>query len=333
MKTAILFPRLDLTFKNFGGPIPEEEGELPEIRQHWRNFLIQLTDSLIHSGHEVHAIKKPMWEFTPDYVKTLVDDYDFIFIPHKMKDNFDIGPKSLYYMQTVFPHWFTIDPIGWGANMTCAPIDVRPYRKHYKTFAKFKDRVRENKSKFDQPPSKKMPFGGYILFTCQLPHDETIRYHSKVSVEDALSATLSYSGLMRQKLVVKGHPVNPGSMEPLKNLLKGRQYAHWVDDMSIHDVLSQANMIFTVNSGTGIEAMLHEKPIYTFGRSEYTNAVRVTTPQGLSRGNIGMMYANKDDMVRDYAAFYEAYNDVCFDYNEPDTFTTKIDRLLNGFRH
>jgi hypothetical protein len=58
-----------------------------------------------------------------------------------------------------------------------------------------KSRINSNTSKFDQP-NRVFPntIKNYIFFPCQLPHDETIQYHSKVSVEDALGNDFKMGG-------------------------------------------------------------------------------------------------------------------------------------------
>ena len=46
MKVAILFPRLDVTFKE--GPVPQTRGEIPPIRIHWQN----MGDRLLHAHRD-----------------------------------------------------------------------------------------------------------------------------------------------------------------------------------------------------------------------------------------------------------------------------------------
>ena len=70
-------------------------------------------------------------------------------------------------------------------------------------------------------------------------------------------------------MVLKGHPVNPGSMVQLKQIAD--KYAHtiWLDDVSIHQLIPDARAVVVVNSGTGLESLLHQKPVITFGRADY----------------------------------------------------------------
>lgn len=274
MKTTILAPRLDCTFKE--GHVPERRGEIPAIRVHWMNFINTLAEHLRINNHQVTVIEKPLWQFNPS------DDYgdaDVVFVPHKEKHNFNIpNKKTLYWMQTVIPQLFSIDQNGWGANMSFLPVSLdQPKFEAAELFSKYQTRILRNESKFDQPSPINFNQKDYILFLCQIPHDETIRLHSDVSVEAALIATLEFAKTQNLKVIVKGHPVNPLSMEQFKQITQryGQQY---VDNISIHDCIRNCLAAFCVNSGSGIEVMLHNKPLFIFGHSEYDNVVsKVTT--------------------------------------------------------
>ena len=100
-------------------------------------------------------------------------------------------------------------------------------------------------------------------------HDETIQFHSDVSVEASLEALIkSIYCFPNLALVIKGHPVNPSSMQSLKNIfdeskikdanLKKRQI-YWIDDISIHQLLESCMAVFTVNSGVDSRPYCTEK--------------------------------------------------------------------------
>ena len=112
-------------------------------------------------------------------------------------------------------------------------------------------------------------------------HDETIKYHSDVTVEQALEHTIYACKELGYKLIVKGHPVNPGSMASLKAVAEGHQNVIWLDDVSIHDLIPNAKAVVVVNSGTGMESLLRLKNVVTFGRAEYNcvaNALAERSP-------------------------------------------------------
>jgi len=43
-----------------------------------------------------------------------------------------------------------------------------------------------------------------------------------------------------------------------------------MSDASVHDLISGANAVFTVNSGVGLEALLHGRPVVVTGECDYS---------------------------------------------------------------
>ncbi len=282
MKILLLHGRLDIPFKDFGGGIPSRDySNLPPIRKPWADCYNYLKSC----GHEVDELFVPVWRITEEifHEPVTLEDYDRIIVPHRQREQFAnlpsyITDKMLFLMQTVFPERFTLDPVGWGANLSFLPLDGPVWEDDAPFFKRLQERIHTNTSKFDQPPQEPELATGHdfdVLFVCQLPHDETIKFHSDISVENALRTVLheASSPDKKWKVLVKGHPVNPESMKVLLEIAKPFENAYWTDNMSIHDAIRISDIVTMVNSGVGFEAMLHEKPIFTYGRSEYQNVV------------------------------------------------------------
>ena len=107
-----------------------------------------------------------------------------------MKANWCLDERIRYYMQMVIPNIFSIDPLGWCASASNWPISTVK-NSDTRIFELLSARISQNISKFKQPSCKSIDLPErFVLFPCQLPHDETIRYHSDVSVEQALSAVI-----------------------------------------------------------------------------------------------------------------------------------------------
>ena len=272
MKVCILKPRLDCMFKK--GHVPEVKGPTPHHRKPFENFVDQVAQEYLFRGDEVKIVEKALWQFSPKDVEE--NDADITFIPHKEKHNFDCGDrKVLYYMQMVIPEYFSVNKSGWLAGATYAPLDPNEGDENAKCFDTVSHRSKVNKSKFDQPKRlyEQFPHRDYILFPCQIPHDETIKYHSKISVEQALNCVISYCEQTNTKLIVKGHPVNPGSMEPLRLLTVSSSVTEYITEGSIFDFIDYAKTVCVVNSGTGFESILMNKPVVMFGDAEYDKVV------------------------------------------------------------
>ena len=308
----LLFPRLDASFKE--GPVPEKyyTQNIPAVRIPWLSF----GEIVINAANQYNAKLlmdvKPLWQFREeDYVDVPESN---LLIPHKEFHNFKVpGKRNFYYMQSVIPTLFSIDTKGWAGNLS-----VLPYRKTYDKFKHwdwFVERINRNESKFEQPSASQGEIEpGYALFICQLPHDQTIQFHSCWSVSEALWDTIQSCKAIGKRLVVKGHPVNPASMEILKRIVQesNSDLITWVDDISIHTAIKNASHCITVNSGSGIEVILHKKPLFAYGKAEYSEvAFHGILPHFLNMSSV-------DEY--DYRCFIESYVDSLYDVNDPTTF-------------
>ena len=269
MKVKLLFPRLDVMFKE--GHVPETRGPIPEIRIPWVTVANRIMHAHRMKGDDIELIEKPLWQFTPEFAESL--KADIVYIPHKSSDTFPVRDTDVrYYMQSVFPWQFYIDSKGFAGGASTYPflIDVNRDIPHGSFYSQMQARAALGESKFVQPASKKLDLpDDFVFFPCQIPHDETIKYHSDVTVEYALQATCHVTHKLNTSLIVKGHPVNPGSMAGLKQIALSYDHVIWVDDVSIHDIIPHARAVVVVNSGTGMETLLHKRPVVTFGRCEY----------------------------------------------------------------
>lgn len=314
-KICLFAARLDTTFKP--GPVPQKRGPIPPIREHWVNFF----NRVLECEPNATVIELPLWQMTPEIVNKAGDEHDIVLMPHKQRGEEFWHPNLRFYMQTVFPEAFTIDVNGWGANLSFLPLKGISKSNAYDFFNYLAGRINQNVSKFDQPPQRFFPKNFDVLFVCQIPHDETIKYHSDISVEDALKGVLETARKKNYSVLVKGHPVNPGSM---KNLFEiSAQYADvatWIDDISIHDAIRACKVVALVNSGVGFEAMLHSKPIFSYGRSEYQNFVHYKKEVDIHM-----------NCMLDYAPFiYEFFEYHTLDTSDLFQFQRNFSEIINA---
>lgn len=321
-------PRLDCSFKK--GHVPEEEGApLGEIRMLLSQFLDRLAEFHIQCGDKVDVVKRPLWQFDLEELQSISPKYDAVYFPHKLKNQFPIGNNALYYKTSTLAEYVTVDPNGWGAALSFLPVKPTPAEEAWPFYEELKKRISSNHSIFPQPPlANKLPADNYLLFVCQIPHDENIKYQSDVSVEQALAAVINYANDTGRTLVVKGHPVNPKSMAPLKALTSECALAHWVDDASIHACLSGADRVFLVNSGVGFEAMFHGKTVVSFGRAEYGNIVVNAKPTLESLRACETKTADLDA----YANFLYAFFQKVIRIDDPLSYERVIPPILTAIR-
>ena len=129
----------------------------------------------------VVIVEEEKWKFN----NMLIDYYapDIAYIPHTDRKNFLGGDMCRYYMQTVFPYCLqSTKKVGaemlhmqkMVGKLHLMKIELLIYSKKEQT---------EGQSKFDQPQNEFINnLGDYIFVPLQLPHDETIKYHSNLKV-------------------------------------------------------------------------------------------------------------------------------------------------------
>ena len=270
-KVLILKPRLDVMFKQ--GPVPQTRGSIDPIRTHWAKFVEGARSEHECRGDEVSVVELPNWQFSPELVCRLKPD--IAYIPHKESHSFPIPEIEnidvRYYMQTVFPWRFYVDPLGFAGGSSMKPETLVEEGDLDNSFADLRKYSLEGGTKFEQPQPRTLKLNQeFVFFPCQIPHDETIKYHSDVSVPVALEMTIDVCQELGLQVIVKGHPVNPGSMGPLQKITNRYDNAVWMQNINIYDILPKAKAVVMVNSGTGMESLLHHKPVIMFGRAEYS---------------------------------------------------------------
>ena len=266
---VILAPRLDIPFKQFD--VVRAQSVQEPIRKHWENFIRQKVDQ----GY--YKVSSPRWMFNSKIEKYFPNAKE-ILVPHVEQHNWNGGANAYFYMQTVFPWLFTVDPLGWAGGASY--IDSFDLNAEYSGDAYFKMKEKLGDGKFGHLQSDKTPWhfiekDNYIVVPLQLPHDETIKYHSDFSVEHFVTQLCHMANTWDgPQIVFKGHPVNFASMAPLKDIIEGGfNNVLYVADANFNDLVSNAQAMFVLNGGSGQEAMLHGIPVACFGRCDYAPAV------------------------------------------------------------
>lgn len=134
--------------------------------------------------------------------------------------------------------------------------------------------VKNNLSKYTQPENKKFDFPKkFIFFPLQTTHDSVME-HSYFDPIKLIKKIVDITSDFGVALVIKRHP-RCQNHELGDMLDKYREMDKIVlYDGSIHDAISKADTVYTINSGVGFEALLHLKPVVTFGKSDYMYATK-----------------------------------------------------------
>lgn len=286
-KVLLLAPRLDLPFGD-GNSNPRSDPKLANdhCRRYWRIFIDNAIKEYSSRNDIVfEVVEMQLAKFTPKFVYS--KNVDMVLVPHKEHHNFPIKDIEVYYyMQTAFPILFSVDKKGWAGGISVYPFDsMLKTEYNHIAFNTFRERALSNQSKYPQPEYKEIDLPKeYVLFACQIPTDQTIKYHSDVGVEKALEYTCAAAQELGLPIVVKGHPARPETMAGCKQVAKKFSNAIYLDKVSIHQLITHSRCVVVVNSGVGLESLLHKKPVVTFGRADYdcvTNRATKATIKGI----------------------------------------------------
>lgn len=186
-----------------------------------------------------------------------------------------------HFKETDKPHSFSFDPSGYSgwsefstiacADPLIAKIDLDSAEQF---FASEKIRILEqNISKYKQPAANGMSQlpEKYIFIGLQIQNDavQELAYCDIVAMIEAICQVAVQNGL---KVVIKRHPhCRSGTVAEL--LTQGEKAGKFiVMNGNIHELIQYSQAVCVVNSAVGAEALLYEKPVYVFGKSEYMAA-------------------------------------------------------------
>jgi capsule polysaccharide export protein KpsC/LpsZ len=93
-------------------------------------------------------------------------------------------------------------------------------------------------------------------------------------------------------------------MKPLGRIVLDRinegENILWARNINIHDLLSNCEAVFTVNSGAGMEAILHNKPVFCYGKSDYASVSHYILKDEIN-------WSERNKYIKNYKGFFEAY--------------------------
>lgn len=185
------------------------------------------------------------------------------------------GTRVLHFKAGDLPGTVSFDSSGFAGWSAIADLDVRSLPALTPDVMALFEREREQviatgRSKYAQEAVAHEPPlpAPYVFFAVQTI-DDLVQRNAWLPMLDALRLVVAFFATRGQAVVIKRHPHcrSPAVAAAIADLT--RQPHVRVTSRPIHEVLSGAAAMFTVNSGVGSEAMIHDVPVYAFGRSDY----------------------------------------------------------------
>lgn len=248
--------------------------------QHWRSatrfeFYRRLAEIANRSGVEItqtRALK------TKGIVPTELEDGNLNIVHGGSVKGRGWLNASMAYL----PGYWHVNPEGTLADSPARrsifePESVKPRaaRRFYNQLqAQFSN---ERRSRYWQKTERTELPSGSIAIVLQGRHPYANR-QSHMPMEEMIGEVLSIS--RSEPIVLKPHPLEIDfGMEAIKRLDRHR-HRFVITDANIHDVLSAARVVVSVNSSATFEGFMHRKPSILFGRCDFPTLVNTVQKSG-----------------------------------------------------
>lgn len=244
-------------------------------------------------------------------------------------------PRVLNAGKAYIEPFFTLDPWGFRLFSSIAAEAFTPGPDSAADAAVF-DEIRarmvdRRKSHYEQPEAVLPAPDHCIAVFLQTEDNRDVGETCHLTPRQLIKALLDRDD--PRPVVVKPHPKEK-TLETLEWLTRqARKDARLqVFIGNIHDLLVKADVVVTINSAVGIEAMLHEKPVVLCGDTDFHHICEMVRRRrdmeaGIARAEARV--AAGDWPFRAYIGWY--YGRMCHDPRAPD-FGARVVAKLNAMR-
>lgn len=188
------------------------------------------------------------------------------------------APGRWHIKDGALPGYFTIDAEGYAGWSSIASLESLPREVEKADFATLQENLKilhqetieVNRSKYRQPErgaAAPLP-DSFIFVPLQVP-DDAVQQLAHIPLDGLINAMVAYARRTGERVIFKRHP--SCTSRSIERLIRRAVRTSGVGlvEASIHDILPKAKAVVTVNSGVGLEALIHQKPVIVTGRADY----------------------------------------------------------------
>lgn len=221
--------------------------------------------------------------------------------------------KKVHYKEGYFFDLINIDAMGYsGWSSLCSDekeiekikqIDIKKAEKDFLYYkAKYIDK---NRSKYEQPDIDDVLFPKEFVFIPLQIFTDSVMAKSYFEPMEWFRKTVEFLTKKNINIVIKRHPrcylkEVEAELEKLKNQKNITIYSG-----SIHQAISKCSAVYTINSGSGFEALFHLKPVVTFGEVDYQSATfNIKDFKELEANPIPVLSEEKIIYIKQFLSYY-----------------------------
>ncbi len=244
------------------------------------------------------------------------------------------GTTVRHFKAADIPDHTVIDPrgfAGWSsladarmADLDLGTVDAAQVDAFYQ--ATQTRLIQGNLSKYAQSDGRLDLPQPYVFVALQTIGD-MVQRNAYIPMLDMLALVVARFRDSGTQVVVKRHP-KCRSRRVARALHTAAQEPHvTITDGSIHRILSGASAVFTVNSGVGGESLVHDAPLYCFGKADYAAvAHQVRTASDLTRLTTPLRPAVSASERRRFLYYYRNI----YQMRHPDQLGPRLGALIDA---
>jgi len=312
-----------------------------ELHGNWGQMYQYVYNALESMGADIQVS-----QYLKSIYPTIVDEEDALYIYNHTnieqlkEEGYHLGKQTIVLKPTApTPDYFSIDSLGYASYSSVAydkpnfeNIEVKwdlVERLKKQKSNKWSDRqdliFTENKTELPD---------NHILILCQMQGDETVTVQSFGNHWHKIEALVkNLKG--NYPLVIKVHPTMKaeeckiGNWEYYEKVIN-----YWISEgitviygmESIHDILPKTKVAIVENSTSGLECMMYDVPVISFGYPEYHWVTKDLRHLPALKGYINDLSWWSKDNSRKFLYWYITEY-LCYDQ---ESTTKRIKELLNG---
>lgn len=243
--------------------------------------------------------------------------------------------KHLHIQESTLAERCSMDYMGYAGyssladDLTYKIIDN--YSKHINNIEQqISFYIKNNISKYKQSDEEFHLESDYVFIPMQVTTD-AVASLSYIDGIKLLKLVSEYFFNTSTKVVVKRHPYcNSIEVEKLINELE-KEGKIIVSDSSVHHLIKTSKAVITVNSGVGLETVIHNKPVIITGKSDYYYAATAIAKNGQELRDIisDLESLNINEVFRKkFLAYY--FLEYATPYYSVDKIHSNLLKFLNG---
>jgi len=247
--------------------------------------------------------------------------------------------NGLHFKEAYYPGTFSFDRngySGWSEIADYSLLDLKldeycPPEEVETFYQGLKAAIAANSSKYKQSAisddtniPKRFVFVGLQVIS------DSVQKLARIPMLDMLDEVASANAARGIATVVKRHPLCRSALVR-ETLLEGEKNDRWfVSSASVHDLLARSSGVCVVNSGVGIEALAHLKPVYLFGKADYRHVCYdMMRPGDYARIFREDVLPVEAEIIKKYLYYFRNRNLI--DLQEPETAAIRIRQRLDQY--